>query len=124
MPGSPVDGDDSVAAVAELEVTTPLAEEPVDAPVVEARRVSGLAPFESMAYRYLFVGTALTMTGNFMQQVAQGWLIYDLTDSPTWLGVGVIVSRSPIGAARSTLVTKPATSGNFASAGAIVTSSP
>jgi predicted MFS family arabinose efflux permease len=27
------------------------------------------------------------MTGNFMQMVAQGWLIYDLTDSPTWLGI-------------------------------------
>jgi MFS family permease len=48
---------------------------------------SGLRPFQSRAYRYLFVGTALTMTGNFMQQVAQGWLIYDLTSSPTWLGV-------------------------------------
>jgi predicted MFS family arabinose efflux permease len=48
---------------------------------------NGLRPFSSRAYRYLFVGTALTMTGNFMQQVAQGWLIYDLTDSPTWLGI-------------------------------------
>lgn len=50
-------------------------------------RFPGLAPLSSHAYRYLFFGTALTMTGNFMQQVAQGWLIYDLTDSPTWLGV-------------------------------------
>src|SRR5687767_12431485 len=49
--------------------------------------LSGLRPFSSRAYRYLFVGTALTMTGNFMQQVAQGWLIYDLTSSPTWLGI-------------------------------------
>ena len=49
--------------------------------------VTGLAPFASRAYRYLFVGTALTMSGNFMQQVAQGWLIYDLTSSPIWLGI-------------------------------------
>ena len=27
------------------------------------------------------------MAGNFMQMVAQGWLIYDLTGSPTWLGI-------------------------------------
>mgnify|MGYP001008677772 CR=1 FL=1 len=47
----------------------------------------GLTPFRMPAYRYLFVGTMLTMTGNFMQQVAQGWLIYDLTSSPTWLGI-------------------------------------
>src|SRR5262245_13702520 len=32
---------------------------------------SGLRPFSSAAYRYMWVGTALTMTGNFMQQVAQ-----------------------------------------------------
>jgi predicted MFS family arabinose efflux permease len=50
-------------------------------------RFSGLRPFSSRGYRYLFVGTMLTMTGNFMQMVAQGWLIYDLTDSPTWLGI-------------------------------------
>src|SRR5688572_1087262 len=47
----------------------------------------GLRPFSSRAYRYLFVGTMLTMTGNFMQMVAQGWLVYDLTSSPSWLGV-------------------------------------
>ena len=50
-------------------------------------RFPGLAPLGSHAYRYLFVGTALTMTGNFMQMIAQGWLIYDLTSSPTWLGI-------------------------------------
>jgi MFS family permease len=49
--------------------------------------VSGLTPFASAAYRYLFIGTVLTMTGYFMQQVAQSWLIYDLTGSPTWLGI-------------------------------------
>jgi MFS family permease len=27
------------------------------------------------------------MSGQMMQQVAQGWLVYQLTDSPTWLGV-------------------------------------
>src|SRR5829696_7691797 len=48
---------------------------------------AGLTPFASTAYRYLFVGTVLTMTGYFMQQVAQSWLIYDLTGSPTWLGI-------------------------------------
>ena len=48
---------------------------------------AGLTPFSSAAYRYLFVGTMLTMSGYFMQQVAQGWLVYDLTGSPTWLGI-------------------------------------
>ena len=53
----------------------------------ERRAVSGLAPIASRSFRYLFLGTALTMSGNFMQQVAQGWLVYDLTSSPTWLGI-------------------------------------
>ena len=75
-------GDGSVGQVSESG-----AQSRTEAPVSGWRRFSGLAPFESRAYRYLFVGTALTMTGNFMQQVAQGWLIYDLTDSPTWLGI-------------------------------------
>jgi MFS family permease len=57
---------------------------------------AGLTPFSSTAYRYLFLGTALTMTGYFMQQVAQGWLIYDLTDSPTWLGIVSFASGIPM----------------------------
>jgi MFS family permease len=47
----------------------------------------GLAPLASKSYRYLFAGTTLTMAGNFMQQVALGWLIYDLTSAPVWLGI-------------------------------------
>jgi hypothetical protein len=30
---------------------------------------TGLHPFESSAFRYLFAGTALTMAGHFMQRV-------------------------------------------------------
>ena len=58
--------------------------------------LAGLTPFSSVPYRYLFVGTALTMTGYFMQQVAQGWLIYDLTASPTWLGIVGFASGIPM----------------------------
>jgi len=49
--------------------------------------VAGLTSFSSFAYRYLFVGTMLTMSGYFMQQLAQDWLVYDLTGSPTRLGI-------------------------------------
>ncbi|MCI0689731.1 MAG: MFS transporter [Sporichthyaceae bacterium] len=58
--------------------------------------IAGLAPFASVAYRYMFLGSALTMTGYFMQQVAQGWLIYDLTDSPTWLGITSFAGGIPM----------------------------
>jgi MFS family permease len=60
------------------------------------RGPAGLTPFRSKAYRYLFVGTALTMAGYFMQQVAQGWLIYDLTGSPTWLGIVSFANGIPM----------------------------
>lgn len=58
--------------------------------------LAGLRPFSSRAYRYLFVGTALTMMSNFMQQVALGWLIYDLTNSPTWLGIASFARGIPM----------------------------
>ena len=58
---------------------------PADRPQPGPR--AGLSPFSSVAYRYLFAGTMLTMSGYFMQQVAQGWLVYELTGSPTWLGI-------------------------------------
>ena len=57
---------------------------------------AGLAPLGSSAYRYLFLGTALTMAGYFMQVVAQGWLIYDLTGSSTWLGFVSFASGIPL----------------------------
>src|SRR5215208_5837649 len=71
--------------------SAPAPAQPLAAPAGQAKRsggrFNGLRPFGSRAYRFMFVGTMLTMTGNFMQQVAQGWLIYDLTSSPSWLGV-------------------------------------
>ena len=57
---------------------------------------AGLAPFASPAYRYLFAGTSLTMAGYFMQVVAQGWLVYDLTGSPIWLGITSFASGIPM----------------------------
>ncbi|MFN8524684.1 MAG: MFS transporter [Chloroflexota bacterium] len=65
-------------------------------PEARAEPTGAFAPLQSSAYRYLFVGTALTMTGNFMQQVAQGWLVYDLTDSPTWLGIASFARGIPM----------------------------
>jgi len=38
-------------------------------------------------YRLFFAGQGISLIGTWMQQVALGWLVYDLTDSPFWLGV-------------------------------------
>ena len=67
-------------------------------PAAAPRRgpMRGLAPLTSSGYRYLFTGTTLTMAGYFAQVVAQGWLIYDLTGSPTWLGIVSFANGIPM----------------------------
>ena len=38
-------------------------------------------------YRLLWTSNMLTQTGRWMQEVATGWLMLELTNSPTWLGL-------------------------------------
>jgi len=38
-------------------------------------------------YRLLWTSNVMTQTGQWMQQVATGWLMLELTNSPTWLGL-------------------------------------
>jgi MFS family permease len=46
-------------------------------------------------YRLFWIGAFLSNTGTWMQAVAQGWLVLQLTDSPFWLGVDGFVAMSP-----------------------------
>lgn len=46
-------------------------------------------------YRLLWTGTLLTQTGSWMQQVAQGWLVLQLTNSPLALGMVGFVRGMP-----------------------------
>ncbi len=46
-----------------------------------------MASFAERDYRLLWSGTVITQIGQWMQQVAIGWLILDLTNSPTYLGI-------------------------------------
>lgn len=43
--------------------------------------------FRSRNYRLFFAGQGLAFTGMWMQQVALGWLVYKLTNSPLMLGL-------------------------------------
>ncbi|HEX4149162.1 MAG TPA: MFS transporter [Pirellulales bacterium] len=38
-------------------------------------------------YRLFIFGQGISLIGTWMQQVALGWLVYDLTGSPFWLGI-------------------------------------
>jgi len=58
-----------------------------------------MSTFESFAYRdytYFFVGAVLSNTGTWMQQVALGWLVYELTRSSSALGVVNFLNGIPV----------------------------
>src|SRR2546422_6598686 len=40
-------------------------------------------------------GAFLSNTGSWMQAVAQGWLVFELSNSPFWLGVDAFMSTAP-----------------------------
>lgn len=46
-------------------------------------------------YRLFWAGAALSNTGTWMQTVAQGWLVLELTDSPFLLGVDHFMATAP-----------------------------
>ncbi len=50
-------------------------------------RSGALAPWESPGFRLFFVGQSISVLGSWLQIVAEGWLVYQLTRSPAWLGV-------------------------------------
>jgi MFS family permease len=46
-------------------------------------------------YRLFWAGAFLSNAGTWMQTVAQSWLVLQLTDSGTWLGVDTFVGTAP-----------------------------
>jgi MFS family permease len=46
-------------------------------------------------FRLFFAGAFLSNAGTWMQTVAQSWLVLQLTDSATWLGVDTFVATAP-----------------------------
>lgn len=47
-------------------------------------------------YRLFFIGQLLSLTGTWMQNVAQGWLVLRLTDSPALLGLVAAAASLPV----------------------------
>ncbi len=60
-----------------------------DLELCRARSPSGsrLGALRYRDFRLIFFGQAVGATGTWMQLVAQGWLVYTLTDSPFYLGL-------------------------------------
>jgi Arabinose efflux permease len=75
-----------------MPVDTPIAIEPK--PVV--RRSSKM--FRALShrnYRVFWVGAFLSNCGTWMQAVAQGWLVLELTNSTFWLGLDAFMATAP-----------------------------
>ena len=73
--------------------------------MVEQKKVTldrGAAPragmFRALShrnYRIFWVGAFLSNVGTWMQAVAQGWLVLQLTDSSFWLGLDAFMATAP-----------------------------
>jgi hypothetical protein len=46
-------------------------------------------------YRLFWMGAFLSNVGTWMQAVAQGWLVLQLTNSSFWLGLDAFMATSP-----------------------------
>jgi MFS family permease len=60
------------------------------------RLAERFAAFTYRDYRLLFFGQAVSATGNWMQMVAQGWLVYALTGSAFYLGLVALARAVPV----------------------------
>jgi MFS family permease len=64
--------------------------------VLRAWRSRTFASLGNANYRRFFVGQAVSLTGTWMQSVAQAWLVLQLTHSATWLGLAVALQFLPV----------------------------
>jgi MFS family permease len=56
----------------------------------------GLRAFRHRNYRLFFAGQAISLVGTWMQTVAQGWLVLQLTHDPLWLGMVGVAQFGPV----------------------------
>jgi MFS family permease len=56
----------------------------------------GARAFRHRNYRLFFGGQAISLVGTWMQQVAQGWLVQQLTHDPLWLGLVSLAQFGPV----------------------------
>ncbi len=56
----------------------------------------GATAFRHRNYRIFFTGQAVSLVGTWMQQVAQAWLVLQLTGDPIWLGVVAAAQFIPV----------------------------
>jgi MFS family permease len=70
------------------------------APVIQskpatARRGGMFRALSHRNFRLFWIGAFLSNVGTWMQAVAQGWLVLQLTNSPFWLGLDAFMATAP-----------------------------
>lgn len=64
---------------------------------ISSRGWSAIAPaLQFRNYRLFWLGLVISTMGTYLQQVAEGWLIYDLTGSKLLLGVVSVIGLLPV----------------------------
>src|SRR5262249_14241505 len=66
---------------------------------VDVPPASGFSPFAALRhrnYRLFFTGQTLSLIGTWMQGLAQGWLVLQLTNSAFWVGLVSFLGTLPI----------------------------
>lgn len=58
--------------------------------------MSAVAPLQYPHFRWLWAGTIFSASGTFIQAVAGSWLMFELTDSNTWVGLIVASATLPL----------------------------
>jgi MFS family permease len=53
------------------------------------------AALKNPNYRLYFIGQLLSVSGTFMQGIAQSWLVYKMTGSAAWLGIITFCTNAP-----------------------------
>jgi predicted MFS family arabinose efflux permease len=62
---------------------------------VNTRRSGMFRALSHRNYRLFWTGAFLSNVGTWMQAVAQGWLVLQLTNSPFWLGLDAFMATAP-----------------------------
>jgi len=58
--------------------------------------IRDIAAFRHRNYRLFFTGQLVSLIGTWMQQVAQAWLVLQLTGDPIWLGIVATAQFLPV----------------------------
>src|SRR4029078_13554670 len=74
----------------------PIETAPIATPTSPTARRSGM--FRALShrnYRLFWIGAFLSNVRTWMQPVAKGWLVFQLTNSPFWLGLDAFMATAP-----------------------------